>query len=76
MKIASMNHSRYNVACCVYENTLFAAGGYDFASHPVDFVEIYDEKSDKWTQAKPLDKMRGSCQLFVMSSSLEAARTH
>lgn len=69
LKIASMNYSRYHVTCCVYENSLIAAGGYDFASHPVDFVEIYDEKTNQWIRSTAMNKARGRCQMFVTSSN-------
>lgn len=70
-QIASMNYSRYNVSCCVYQNVLIAAGGYDFASHSIDYVEVYDEKADRWIRSKAMSKARGRCQMFATSSRFD-----
>lgn len=40
-------------------------------THPVDFVEIYDENENEWSCLRPLNKIRGHCTMFASTSSFE-----
>lgn len=74
LQVAALNMARDHISCCVYQNYLIAAGGYDMKTHPVDFVEIYDEKQNAWSHLRPLNKIRGRCAMFASCSSFETNR--
>lgn len=59
------------VSCCVFNDKLIAAGGFDVNSRPMDITEFYDEKDKKWYQLETLNKARGGSVMFVTSSCYE-----
>lgn len=73
LQIASLNIARDHISCCVYQNSLIAAGGYVLDMDAVDFVEIYDEKENEWSYLQPLDRARGRSTMFVSSSDFGTA---
>lgn len=67
-ELPNMNQIRYTFPIIYYKNKIYAIGGRIYGpdnSSLLNKCEVYDYKTNKWTDIAPMNKNRCTCSVFI-----------
>lgn len=66
-----MSVARDHITTCIFDNQLFAIGGYNDLADTLNIVEIYDVNENKWQKLNSLNSGRGGGLAFPISNAID-----